>query len=120
MALEDAEWAERGTGCLRRGTAARVVNGTGHYWRAMNHPNLGCTNEPGDCGCSHAEPRALLAAGPQPEKLVLIITLAPCTACANLIVEHGGISEVLYLRTYGRDTRGLQILDAAGIWREQL
>lgn len=126
MALDDASWAERGTRCLRRGTAARLFHPKGSTtstWRAMNTPVLGCTNETGRCGCQHAEPRVLFKALSELGGLLgltLITTLSPCTACANLIAAAGMIDEVYYLRPLVHDMLGLQILEAAEIWREQL
>ncbi len=119
----DAEWAST-TMCLRRGTAARIVTPHGGFWRAMNAPVLSCTNMVGNCGCQHAEPRVIAKmlheSGLPPWKLTTLVTLSPCTACANLLVGLKRFDGVYWLRPLVHDLRGLRILEAAGIWHQQL
>lgn len=79
-----------------------------------------CTNVTGGCGCSHAEPRAILEAyrkGWMPGgwdvrsmKLVMVCTYSPCTNCANIINESGIIHAVCYDILTDHDKRGASLL----------
>lgn len=74
-----------------------------------------CTNIVGNCGCSHAEPRVIMSVLKMPrlpirEKLVLFCTYSPCTYCANVIIDSGLVSGLVYDILTEHDTRGLAFL----------
>lgn len=91
----------------------------GYNGNGAGLPN-GCdSEEPGACGCVHAEANAIakcssLASEPK----IFYITHAPCVACAKLIINLGGVKEVAYVEAY-RVTRGLDVLTQAGIPHRQ-
>lgn len=66
-------------------------------------------NQVGGCGCIHAESNALVKAPYLPGQLSLFVTMAPCLACAKLIV-NAGIERVFYRDLY-RKREGLNLLN---------
>jgi deoxycytidylate deaminase len=76
-----------------------------------------CTNEVGNCGCAHAEPKAILKyirlLGLQ--DAYMICEYSPCTHCANFIIESKTIEAVYYDILTEHDTRGAELLQKAGI-----
>lgn len=76
-----------------------------------------CNNEVGNCGCAHAEPRAVLdlmrrgwMQSPDRGKLILVSEYSPCTNCANVILDSGVIQVCVYEHTTKHDLRGLSLL----------
>ena len=80
-------------------------------------PNNECINEVGNCGCSHAEPRAILESLKKDygKHLVMVCTYSPCTNCANIIIDSGIIDLVVYETLTLHDTRGTTFLLQSGI-----
>lgn len=79
--------------------------------------NNKCSNVVGNCGCSHAEPRAILKylklLGKKYKDNVwsiMICTYSPCTNCANIIVDSNIITAVVYKILTEHDIRGAEIL----------
>jgi dCMP deaminase len=68
-------------------------------------------NEPGKCGCVHAEVNAIAKAG-RGEKIAYV-TLAPCIPCATLLV-NADVTTVYFRNTY-RSADGLDLLREAGV-----
>lgn len=69
--------------------------------------------------CIHAEQNALIKLNyNEPCFKRLYTTVSPCSTCAKFIV-NAGINEVVFLEKY-RTTKGLEILEAAGILYRQL
>lgn len=86
-------------------------------WRGG--PNRCDSIEPGLCGCIHAEQNALIKLNyNEPCFKRLYTTVSPCSTCAKFIV-NAGINEVVFLEKY-RTTKGLEILEEAGILYHQL
>lgn len=123
-------YAQAHSKCLRKPVGCSVVavtkSFTGHeiLWtrNALTHngpsrDGFPCTNEVGRCGCSHAEPRALLIVSRLKEvgKMVLCCSYSPCTNCANLILDYGKIQHVVYGIPTEHDMRGLEFLQSGGI-----
>jgi deoxycytidylate deaminase len=80
--------------CKRMKVTAIGIKGTDTY-TATNYNKTECTNEPGNCGCIHAE-RALF------EKVIpdiLIISHSPCLSCA-IEIGNLGIKHVFYYEEY--------------------
>ena len=119
------EFSTRST-CLRKHVGAvfvrdnRVIaHGYNGAPSGMAHClDEGCIIGP-DGGCIrslHAEMNALMHAakkGVSTEGAVAYMTLAPCPACAAMLVS-AGVSKVYYREEY-RDTRGLELLRLAGV-----
>jgi dCMP deaminase len=70
-------------------------------------------DEPGNCGCIHAEMNALLKVdGSIPEK-ILFTSVSPCVQCAKAII-NAGVGAVYYGACY-RDSEGAALLGKAKI-----
>lgn len=117
--------------CIRAHVVC-VIDGDGFVFRTMNGPwsvwshtrntwvGRQCTGVEGECGCEHAEARALRALfatghyGP----VYIHCTYTPCRTCAEAIIAaHNGSTRVIEF-TYEREYRlpvGLSMLVAAGI-----
>lgn len=118
--------AERST-CQRLKVGAVVVAndythvyGIGYNGNASGLPNTCESDEPGNCGCLHAEDNALLKThvGPHVPK-IFFVTHQPCAYCAKRIINKGGFQKVFFYHPY-RLMRGLEILEGAGIHVEQI
>lgn len=84
----------------------------------VNGPSSGeCNGEVGKCGCSHAEPRAIMSLMRQNihSKHLMICSYSPCTNCANIIVDSQRVNGVVYGIFTDHDPRGVEILRRAGI-----
>ncbi len=80
-------------------------------WRGG--PNRCDSNEPGACGCIHAEQNAMIKLDYNDTcRKRLYTTVSPCSMCAKFII-NAGISEVVYVNEY-RNIDGLKILWASG------
>jgi dCMP deaminase len=108
--------------CKRLHVGAVVVStdysrvfGIGYNGNAQGLPNTCDSDEPGNCGCLHAEDNALLKTngGSEIPKIVFV-THAPCAYCAKRIINKGGVRRVYYSESY-RSTSGISILEQAGI-----
>jgi dCMP deaminase len=114
--------ASRST-CKRAQVAALVtdwpdftaIHAMGYNGRAAGEAHDGCRpNEPGNCGCVHAEMNALVKLDSTLRGLTLVSTVTPCELCARLIVNSRAISRVIYMNDY-RSTAGLVVLQGAKI-----
>jgi len=113
--------ARRST-CHRLNVGAVIVSedfsrvyGIGYNGNAAGLPNCCESDEPGNCGCLHAEDNALLKTngGSEVPKIVFV-THQPCAYCAKRIVNKGGVKKVYFCEPY-RLQRGLEILSESGI-----
>lgn len=75
------------------------------HFTAINGPSgpkNKCTGIKGACGCSHAEPRAIMnflkkhSANGHRGKTILLTTYSSCVNCANIIIDSGIIDAVAY------------------------
>ena len=113
------------TTCLRKGVGVTAINFVKGYRparvaEAFNGPEISrnrCTNEVGNCGCLHSEPKVVLemakiklnlAAGIR----ILVSKYSPCTNCANLIVHSKIFHACVYRIPTKTDMRGIDILMA--------
>ena len=102
-------------GCVVTSTDYSSVYGIGYNGTAKNLPNQCDRDEPGNCGCLHAEDNALLKTNVGPEvKKILFVTHSPCTYCAKRIINKGGVGVVYYGQLYRSDD-GLKLLKRAKI-----
>lgn len=112
--------AEKYTSCLRKGvgvSAFQYLEKTGEFFLVDSFHNGGghCTNEVGNCGCPHAEQRALVCLLSRFKHgrdlpIVLVQTYSPCTTCANLIALSGLVEAVVWKIDTEHDMRGICIL----------
>lgn len=107
--------------CKRKSVGCAIIGWAGSLLALeFNGPttDVQCTNEVGNCGCAHAEPKAILKLSIEASALTnctLVSTYSPCTTCANLIILSQRISTVVYDILTEHDKRGVGLLQAAGI-----
>lgn len=106
--------ADRST-CLRRQVGAVVTDKdmTRALCIGYNGDHAGGDNQcdslvPGHCGCTHAEINTFSKSVSDLTGCTLFITLAPCKACAKVIINRK-ISRVIYFADY-RSNEGLELL----------
>jgi deoxycytidylate deaminase len=98
--------AEKNQICKRKSVGSVIVeqlDSLTHYIspdiNGPIHPSIECTNEVGNCGCAHAEPKIIMAYLKNRKKqgpTVLYSTYTPCTPCAHLIIGSGVIDLVVW------------------------
>lgn len=79
-----------------------------------------CDNpdQPGNCGCLHAEENAISKCHAPDRNKIMFSTDSPCVRCSKFIIQNG-FSKVYYLRQY-RVTDGLALLHKVGIETAQI
>lgn len=101
--------------CLRRQVGVVITDS--EMTRALcigyNGDHAGGANQcdslvPGHCGCTHAEINALSKSISDLSSCTLFITLAPCKACAKVLITRK-VSRVVYLESYRHD-EGVRLL----------
>ena len=107
-------------GCVIVPSDYRGIIAEGYNGNASGLPN-GCdSEEPGKCGCLHAEENAcILCDIPRSAPKIVFTTDMPCKMCAKRLINLGGVQRVFYARDY-RLREGLEILTQAGIPWEKL
>lgn len=97
-------------GAVITSTDFRHVYGVGYNANATGLDNCCDRDEPGNCGCIHAELNAIInnTSSRQQSKYVFVTTL-PCVACSKAIVNLGNVQTVFYAQPY-RDLTGLGVL----------
>lgn len=104
--------ARKQVGCVVTDEAMLQVLGIGYNGSARGLANHCTSDQPGECGCMHAELNALLKApGIGPKKL--FTTMAPCMDCAKAILNTF-VTDVYYEQAY-RNTDGIRLLDISGV-----
>ena len=87
----------------------------GYNGNAKGFPNKCDSDEPGKCGCLHAEDNACIKCrAPVGQKLRVFCTHNPCVMCAKRLVNLGGVISLQYSTEY-RSTEGIDVLLRAGI-----
>lgn len=113
------EFAERNQKCLRKavGCAAIFFSVTKFEVAVLVHNGPSregheCTNEVGNCGCSHSEPRLVqqVLARQLDMPLILVCSYSPCTTCANIVIDSKLFSGVIYDVLTQHDKRGEKFL----------
>jgi dCMP deaminase len=88
-------------GCAIVSTDFRRVFSAGYNGNAAGLPNECDSTVPGACGCIHAEANAIVScAADRDEPKIVFCTHLPCTNCAKLIIQLGGVREVYYRQDY--------------------
>lgn len=102
-------------GCVLTPPDLSLPIGIGYNGPASGLPNR-CArpDEPGNCGCVHAEANAVIKAPVGPKWA--FITIPPCERCAALLV-NAGVEAVVYNGEPHREglMAGLDLLDSLGI-----
>ena len=105
--------------CKRKVVNCTIINHIGQFTNTKNGPTQGhqCSNEVGNCGCAHAEPRAIIAALKSEWYVdcILVCDYSPCSNCANIIIDSGIVTKVGYNILTEHDKRGVKLLKNSGI-----
>lgn len=113
--------AERSTcrrlqvGCVITSPDFRKVLAVGYNGSSSGGKNDCDSDEPGKCGCLHAEENAAINCDVvrSTEKIVFCTHL-PCLMCAKRLINLGGVVQILYETDY-RIKDSVALLDKAGI-----
>lgn len=87
----------------------KYIVGYGYNGNYAGGPNTCDDEEPGKCGCIHAEVNALIKCIEKDKECYLFTTISPCMACAKLILNAENIARVYYKEEY-RDTSPIFLL----------
>lgn len=88
-------------GCAIVSADFQRVLSVGYNGNAAGLPNDCDSEEPGKCGCIHAEQNAVIKCGePRTTPKIVLCTHLPCTVCAKHLINLGGVKRVLYLNDY--------------------
>jgi deoxycytidylate deaminase len=112
--------AEIHTKCKRKGVGCQLVTISRQGYCALNsvyngpsRDNFICTNQVGNCGCMHSEPKAIIDAlrrGFGGVHFIMLCTYSPCTNCANIILNSGIVKGIVYSVLTEHDKRGDELL----------
>ena len=100
-------------GCVITDNRGTKVYGIGYNGGAAGDDHR-CSDEPGNCGCVHAEANALIKCHSHDTSKIMYTTTFPCKVCAKLIV-NSGFTDVYYNAKYRDDRESFEILLKAGI-----
>jgi deoxycytidylate deaminase len=122
--LEMLETQAKETKCLRKGVGSGLFNSNLDelIMLAINgpvHDSIKCTNEKGNCGCGHAEPRVIIEALKGCKycyKYTMISSFSPCLPCTDAILKFGRINTVIYDVFAPHHPQACNVLRAAGIY----
>lgn len=93
----------------------RHVYAIGYNGNATGMPNCCDRDEPGNCGCLHAEENAIInCTVPRYVEKIVFVTVNPCVMCAKRLINLGGIRKLYYKGSY-RITDSIKMLEQAGI-----
>ena len=107
-------------GCVIASGDYRKILSMGYNGNATGLPNKCDSEEPGKCGCLHAEENAVINCDSSRHwSKIVFVTHLPCKMCAKRLVNLGGVVKLYYCYDY-RLREGLDILKKAGIPYEQL
>lgn len=125
-------YAKQDSQCLRAKIGVAICTGEKNELRLLYLSHNGpvgtnkCSNEKGQCGCFHAEIRAVMKVLQGPMMLpgddnwIIVCNWTPCTTCANFILQYAPwLNEWYYGEEY-RNPRGMRILRSAGIICERI
>lgn len=114
MLSQRSTCSRKKVGCVVVSYDNQRVLAIGYNGSWSGGPNSCDSDEPGNCGCLHAEDNALIKLNYNDNcGKVLYTTMSPCSLCAKRII-NAGIDMVIYLEKY-RKTDGLDILERAGV-----
>lgn len=101
-------------GCVIVSEDNQRVLAVGYNGSYKSGPNKCDSDEPGNCGCLHAEENAIIKLNTcENIRKILYTTFMPCVMCAKRIV-NADIKEVVYLNDY-RKLDGISILTKSNV-----
>lgn len=93
----------------------RYVYGVGYNANASGLAHRCDTDQPGNCGCIHAECNAIINCNVSRDiNKVLYLTHTPCKNCSKMILNLGNVKRIVYNKEY-RNDEGLRLLFGKGI-----
>ncbi len=102
-------------GCAIVSADFRQVYAVGYNGGATGLENDCESMEPGLCGHIHAECNACVSCtAPRSAPKIVLCTNLPCAMCAKLLINLGGVKEVLYAKDY-RIRDSVELFRRAGI-----
>lgn len=107
-------------GCVITSTDFRKVLAVGYNGNASGLAN-GCdSDEPGKCGCLHAEENAVINCdSPRGVEKIVFCTNLPCVMCAKRLINVGNVREVFYANDY-RIRDSIVFLEDVGIITQRM
>lgn len=103
-------------GCVLTSTDGQHVYAVGVNGGECGGLNERESIEQGRSGFVHAEQNALIkSSAPHYVSKTLFVNILPCVTCARMIVNAGGVDEVVYAHDYGNVKDVQDILTRAGI-----
>jgi dCMP deaminase len=88
-------------GCVIASPDFRKIISWGYNGNASGLANTCDSDQPGACGCVHAECNAVVSCDvPRATEKVVFCTHLPCAACAKLLIQVGGVKQVYYDQDY--------------------
>ena len=95
------------------------IYGFGYNGTAKGFDHNDCkADQPGNCGCVHAEINALIKVRANDPRKVFFVTGQPCVTCAKAIINSGA-SKIYYRSTY-RSDEGLDLFKRASVEVERV
>ncbi len=92
-------------GAVCTSTDFRKVLAVGYNGNAAGLPNDCDSDEPGKCGCLHAEDNMVVNCdAPRAEEKFIFITHLPCVMCAKRLINLGGVKTIYYASEYRTST----------------
>jgi dCMP deaminase len=102
-------------GCVISSVDFRKILSMGYNGNATGLPNTCDSEEPGKCGCLHAEENAVINCdSPRQWEKIVFCTHLPCKMCAKRLINLGGVQCVYYAQDY-RLREGEELLFASRI-----
>ncbi len=96
-------------------TDFRKVLAIGYNGNAAGLPNTCDSDEPGKCGCLHAEDNMVVNCdAPRSVEKIIFITHLPCTMCAKRLINLGGVKKIYYAADY-RIRTSVELFNQVGI-----
>lgn len=100
-------------GCVVTNESLSNIISIGYNGAAKGLPNQCESDEPGKCGCNHAELNGILKSDYSIPNKKIFITHSPCRNCAKYII-NASIKEVYFNELY-RDSSGIDLLTKSSI-----
>jgi deoxycytidylate deaminase len=117
---EITELAVLKTSCKRKGVGCQLIRlekdaiiFQDSIFNGPSGEDFECSNEVGNCGCMHSEPKAIMQSLKKYKsdlKWIMLCSYSPCTNCANIIINSGIVEGVVYDILTLHDKRGEQFL----------
>lgn len=102
-------------GAVCTSTDYRKVYAVGYNGNASGLPNRCDRDEPGNCGCLHAEDNLVCNCdAPRSAEKIVFVTHLPCVTCAKRLINLGNVKKVFYAAEY-RIRTSADLFAAVGI-----